>query len=789
MTTGTRGTRLTRWALTAAALALSAVAHAKTAETADATAVEGGQASGDIIVTAQRRSQTASSIGIAITAISGETLSEKGITTADQLWQVMPGLFVKDSGYGVPNYTLRGVGFENYFVNSSSTVGLYADEVAIPYPVMSRGAFFDLERIEVLKGPQGDLYGRNTTAGQINLIAAKPTRDFHAGASIEYGSFYTTNAEGFVSGPVSNGVQVRLAGAANISSGWQRSLSRPNDKPLGDKSQISLRGQVNIDLAPDSSLLLRGYWIDDDSDNVAPTPVDGHQIGLAGAQARATTGTVRFSSGDNRVADWTPAFRPHRNNRQEGVSGTLNLALGGLTLTSITAYDHFKRDETNDFDGADQSDSNARNISDISAFSQEVRLADQNAQDGLSWILGGYYSSDRVREDYRFFMPDSFFGNVLGINALNTRYRQKTTSLAGFAHGEARVTQGLTLIGGVRVTRETRRFAGCTYDLDGSLTGFVNTILIPNVIRGQGLPVPANIPPGGCSVYDDRTGSPTYGTFADAEERAATTKWMGKGGVEYEAAPGTLLYANVSTGFKSGGFNGANANLKSQQSAYRAERLIAYEAGVKATLRDLGFYAEASAFYYDYRNKQTNGTAVTFVGNITGITNIPKSRIYGVDALLRWTPLPGASIEASGTWLESKILRWTAVSPLSGFPTVRTYDAAGIALPNTPRWSINVSPSYRVEVGSSLFVKAGVDYLYRSSTSGAGNVFQQTPGYDLVNAQLTLGDRDGAWHFGLWGRNIFDKYYYNYAGIGGNSNYLRVVGSPATFGVRMSVAL
>jgi len=780
--------RFGRLLLTATMMGAAGWAVAAYADDAGASAEKSGE--GDIVVTAQRRSQNQSSLGIAITAVRGDTLAQKGIQSAEQLWQVVPGLVVKDAAFGVPNYTLRGVGFENYFVNSSSTVGLYSDEVAIPYPVLSRGAFFDIERVEVLKGPQGDLYGRNTTAGQINLITRKPTREFEVGAFAEVGGFYSVNAESYISGPLTQGVQARLSASAQISNGWQRSLSRPDDKPLGAKDQLALRGQLNFDLGPDSTLLLRGYWLRDHSENIAPTPVDGRTLGLANAQSRASgiTGITRFSSGDNRVADWSAQFRPRRNNRQAGVAATLNLALGGLALTSISSYDHFKRNEYNDYDGAAALDSNSYNISHIKAFSQEVRLADQNDADGLTWILGGYYSNDRVLEDYRFQMPDSFFGNALGIKALNTRYRQKTTSLAGFAHGEARVTGALKLIGGVRVTRETRRFAGCTYDLDGSLTRFVNTTLIPFVIP-KTLPKPTNIPLGGCSVYDDRPDSPTFGTFSDAEERAAITKWLGKGGVEFQAGPDTLLYATVSTGFKSGGFNGANSNLKSQQASYRPERLYAYEAGVKATLESIGLYAEASGFYYDYRNKQTNGTAVTFVGNITGITNIPRSRIYGVDALLRWTPVNGLALEASGTWLDSKILRWTATSPLSSYPVVRTYDASGIELPNTPRWSINVSPSYRFDVGASHELRVGVDYLYRSRTSGAGIVFQKTPAYDLVNAQVSFAPKDGRWSVGVWGRNIFDKYYYAYAGQPGNSNYVRILGAPATFGVRLGVTL
>lgn len=745
---------------------------------------------GDIVVTAQRRAQTASSVGLAITAISGEALAEKGINSAEDLWRAVPGLVVKDAGFGVPNYTLRGVGFENYFVNSSSTVGLYANEIAIPYPAMSRGAFFDLERVEVLKGPQGDLYGRNTTAGQINFIDRKPTHELTAGGQFEFGRFNEVNAQAYVGGPLAQRVQMRLSGVVNFSNGWQRSLSRPDEKPLGAKDQVALRGQLNFDLGPDSTLLLRGHWNRDKGDGLALTPVNGRLLGLAAAQRNVTRGApVLFSTGNNRAADWSPAFRPSRDNEAKGVSGTLNLGLGGVNLTAISAYDKFRRDEFNDLDGSPANDSNSHNISHIEAFSQEVRLANAAPDAPVQWIVGGYYSHDRIDEDYRFFMPDSSFGYGMGIRALNTRYRQKTSSLAGFAHVEAELAEGLRLVGGARYTREKRSFAGCTYDLDGSLTSFVNRILIPVVIRANGLPVPANMVPGGCSVYDDRVGSPTYGTFADAEERARTRKWMWKAGVEFDAAPDVLLYADVSTGFKSGGFNGANANLKSQQSNYRPEELTAYEAGVKANLRNAGLYLDASAFYYDYKDKQTNGTAVTFVGNITGITNIPKSRIFGIDATARWTPFSGAALEASGTYLDSKIRRWQAVSPNSAYPRTITFDASGQVLPNTPKWTLAISPSYAFAVGGDRQIKLAADYYYRSRTRGIGAVFQDIPGYGLANGEISYGPEDGRWTVAVWGENVFNKYYYNFAGLPGNSNYVRAVGTPATYGVRLGVSL
>ncbi|HZU62772.1 MAG TPA: TonB-dependent receptor [Novosphingobium sp.] len=743
----------------------------------------------DIVVTAQRRTQTASSLGLAITAVSGETLVEKGITSAEELWKITPGLVVKDSGYGVPNYTLRGVGFENYFVNSSSTVGIYANEIAIPYPAMSRGSFFDLERVEVLKGPQGDLYGRNTTAGQINLIDRKPTRDVEAGGSLEGGSYSQVNARGYLSGPLADNVQGRLAFAIDTSDGWQHSLSRPTDKPLGAKNEVALRGQINVDLGPDSSLLLRGYWNRDRSDNEALTPVDGRTLGLASAQARATTGTVIFSTGDNRAADWSPDFRPHRDNTAIGTSATLNLARGGVKLTAISAFDSFRRYEVNDWDGAAADDSNATNASRITAFSQEVRLANRSADAPVQWIAGTYFSWDRVHEDYRFYMSQSYYATALGIDALNTRYTQTTRSIAGFGHVEARLADRFHLVGGLRYTHETRSFAGCTYDLDGSLANFTNNILIPRVIKPAGLPVPANITQGGCSVYDDRPASPTYGTFSDAPERLSTGRWMWKGGAQFDAARDVLVYANVSSGFKSGGFNGSNANLKSQESGYSPEELTAYETGVKANLRRAHLYIDSSFFYYDYRNKQTNGVAVTFVGNITGITNIPRSRVFGIDSLVRWTPLPGLSLQASGTYLDSRILRWQPVSSSSAYPTVLTYNAAGLPLPNTPRWSLSLTPSYTFKVSHDRQVKLALDYYYRSSTSGIGNVYQNIPGYDLVNAEISIAPRNKRWDLTLWTKNLFNRYYYNYAGLPGNADYVRLVGQPITFGVRLGFAL
>jgi len=245
-----------------------------------AVAQEGGRLD-EITVTAQKREQGANDVGITLNAFTGDQLEARGVLAAEDLALYTPGLTVNETGAtGVPLYTIRGVGFQDYSTGASSTVGLYFDEVAIPYTVMSRGILFDVERVEVLKGPQGDLYGRNTTAGQINFVSKKPTNELEAGASIGYSSFETVNADMHLSGPIAEGVTGRIAFTTTQSGkGWQESLTRPDDR-LGKKDVFGIRGMLNFELGSVGDLLLRAQYVKDKSDNKANTTYDGRLVGL-----------------------------------------------------------------------------------------------------------------------------------------------------------------------------------------------------------------------------------------------------------------------------------------------------------------------------------------------------------------------------------------------------------------------------------------------------------------------------------------------------------------------------
>ena len=234
----------------------------------------------EVIVTAQKHSESANDVGITMNAFTGERLRDLGVLTPEDLALHTQGLTISDTAAtGVPLYTIRGVGFQDYSTAASSTVGLYFDEAAIPYTVMSRGALFDVERVEVLKGPQGDLYGRNTTAGQINFVSNKPTEEFEAAITASYSSYQTFDVEAVVSGAISDNMQGRLA-VKSITSGegWQESLTR--DDELGEKDVQSIRAMLNIDLSDNAELLLTAQYTDDQSENSAPTAYSGTEIGL-----------------------------------------------------------------------------------------------------------------------------------------------------------------------------------------------------------------------------------------------------------------------------------------------------------------------------------------------------------------------------------------------------------------------------------------------------------------------------------------------------------------------------
>jgi iron complex outermembrane receptor protein len=773
----------------------------------------------EVVVTAQKREEGANDVGITINAFTGDQIRDFGVATAEDIAQMTPGLTVNETAAtGVPLYTIRGVGFQDYSTGSSSTVGLYFDEVAMPYTVMTRGLVFDQQRVEVLKGPQGDLFGANTTAGSINFISNKPTQEFEAGIIASYGRYETTDVEGYVSGG-SDFVQGRLAlKTVQSNEGWQESTTS-NDK-LGEQDTTALRGIVNFDFSEDLRLMLIGQYSKDDSDNRANTPYNGTIIGLnefaapyqplneyilpGGANFGETP--PWYSTGDNKKAGWTNKYtsaitgetwniRPKRDNELKGGSARVDYEFNDLVLTSITGYNDFTRTEANDWDGGFYNDSSNINKTDLWVFSQEFRLAGEVGD--VNWLTGVYYTEDRMKEYYHYFMSDSVYGYgsiPFGVELfaptpileLDTKYKQQTESAAIYGHVEWQFADAWRLTLGARYTHETRQWQGCTFVADdGSLANFLNAQF------------GSTLGPGDCGTIDDMPNSPTYifnviGTpdvndaFHVYKDTIDTKKGMGKVGLDYSLDEDILLYGSVSQGFKSGGFNGANSNTTQQLIPYQEETLTAYEIGSKATLLDNTMQLNLAGFYYDYKDKQEQDLAVTFVGNISGLTNVPKSELWGAEMDLQWLPTDNLTLNAAVAWLDTDIKKWEAVSSASVWPNTVYEDASGYQLAQSPEWSYTAMAKYEWPLGDNLVLDVSADVTYTDETNGSVRVEEYTDSYTILGARAGIAAADGSWKVMAWGRNLTDEDYYPSAYQGGNGPYVRVQGMPMTYGVTVS---
>jgi iron complex outermembrane recepter protein len=328
----------------------------------------GGGTLEEIMVTAQRRAESINDVGLAIQAFDAAGLEALRIDGVADLTAVVPSFTVSQSYQGVPTYTMRGIGFNTINLSATSTVGTYVDEVAYAYPIMNTGPLMDLERVEVLKGPQGTLYGRNTTAGLINFVTARPTDAFTAAVSADLGNYESYNIGGYISGPLTERVQARIAvRSENSGEGWQRSVSR--GERLGEISKHAVRGSLAVQPGDRTRIDFSALYWRNESDTVA-----GQGIGFTPATESSpfnAPGLVTFIRGNapNNAsdADWAPeAGRSQDLGIGRGLAGPLreNNPFTGLKLrvdqdlssdvklVSLSSYNEFERDALLDWSGA-----------------------------------------------------------------------------------------------------------------------------------------------------------------------------------------------------------------------------------------------------------------------------------------------------------------------------------------------------------------------------------------------------------------------------------------------------
>jgi iron complex outermembrane receptor protein len=749
-----------------AAVALGAfapAAFAQETQTVEAGASEGLQ---EIVVTAQRREENLQKAAIPVNAVTGETLTNQGITQATDLTRLVPALQVAPAASFTQIY-LRGVGTFGANAFAEQGVAFNLDGIYLSRPAAPAALFYDLERMEVLKGPQGTLYGRNATGGAVNLITTKPKLG---------------DVGGFVTAEYGNYDAVKASGAVNL--------------PLGDKAAFRLSGQyVNRD----------GYFSDgyDDEDTQAVRAQlrldtgDGFDMNLmvdyghVGGQGSGGTimpllaGKRRLGPSDPAVIAAYVARAPsppvpqiiarsdgYQDNDYYGAAITANADLGFATLTVIPAW------RKTDLDFVSYASSFLIDVTEKSdQMSLETRLANQSDQ--LKWVLGAYYFTEDTS-------ARQFFDQ--GSNGTRINSELQTRSYAVFGEATYSVSDRFRVTGGIRYTHDNKQQVTEAHTLP--FVGFVPPAF-PNFI-----PI----------ILDLRTDATTDVNFRK-------TTW--KAGIEFDAGPRSLLYATVATGFKSGILYSA---LGQNYSA--PERMTAYTIGSKNRFFDNTLQLNVEAFYWDYKDQQISHLAPVQVGSSPGgpifgpvfkTENAGSATIYGLEMDMLWQPTRNDLLSVNLQYLHTDYddLRYQAYSvtgpapiigcgvtptaQLGASPAARIYDVdcSGQPLVNAPKWVLNAGYDHIFDLGDGGRVIAGVDTRIESSRYLSLDFLAlgRQGSYMMSNARLTYETASGnlaitAFVNNLENELVFSNSFQSPAKAGVIYNQLR---PPRTYGVRGTV--
>jgi len=779
--------------LTLLAAMSAPAAAAQTAEPAGAASTPPGARKApanqepEIIVTANKREQNINDVGLSITAVSGEGLIAQGISSPLELAKIVPGLTVQPSPFNTPVYTLRGVGFYETTLSAAPTVAVYSDEIALPFSATSKGAGLDVERVEVLKGPQGTLFGQNTTGGAINYVSAKPTNEFEAGADASFGRFSTYDVQGFVSGPLSDTLKARVAVRTIQGGPWQRSFTR--DDELGKVNKF--QGRVLLNWEPSDRVRLMfnaNGWIDR-SDTQASQLVDDtcrtSMFGTCGSPAAVAFRAYPRAPDNARAADWGNGIFGRANKRDDRfyqLSLRADIDLNDqLTLTSISAYSDYKTDAVQDFDGSTLNSSDNNTTGYIHDYSQELRLSGKWG--GVTTIVGANYNVSKTFDRLFYNISDSPSADPLWMipgapkAALTFNYSDQDIKTAAiFANAEIEITPSLTLVGGARYTDSRRKFRGCTNDFGGQTAFWFNTLFGTSNASGSCLTLTPNFPQ-------------TYDPELVDQLNEDNISWSV--GLNFKTPGDALIYGRISKGYKAGSFPTASVVSFTGYEPVTQESVLAYELGFKAPLFDRRAEIAVAGFYYDYQDKQLRGRKPDpLFGTLDGLVQIPKGWVKGVEASLSLRPVDGLRINAGATYIETRITDYIGFDA-SGAVT----NFAGQRFPYSPKLTFTAGAEYEFPVSDTMKAYLGASLAYNSKTSSAlanrtttfvtRDARFDIPSYALVDLRAGVEFPDSNVRVGVYVRNVGNKYYWTNV-LDNLASIVRYAGMPRTYGLQLS---
>ncbi len=756
------------------------------ADTASASSTASTDQLGEIMVTAEKRDERLRDVPLSVTAATGDQLSLLGIDSAADLEKIVPGFTYRQSQNGTPVFAIRGIGFYSEQAAVAPTVTIYQDQIPLPYARMTEGVPMDVERVEVLKGPQGTLFGQNSTAGAVNYVAAKPKDSFASGVDLTYGRFNEVDAGGYVTGPLTEGVDARLALRHEHRDDWQVNSINP-DKTIGTHDLTI--GRLLFDIKPTDKLkigLNLNGWMD--RSDTQQTQARGYlpvsalppHTPQTIATFDALTSYPYVTSDNPRLTDWSPGNYRRRDNFFQVSANTGYAITDDIKLISLTSYAHLALYSPIDADGTYAPALAIFQHGLIKTFTQELRLEGTTAR--LKWVVGANFERDDTNEVQYTYIQGSNSQVPLGnpfdpatpwtyFNSDDLYNNQQVRDYAGFGNLDYQITDQLSVQGGVRYTKERRDFTGCLAD-DTLGRGFGQVFFQgPGLVRGQCVTI---LPNG------------TQGSYATSLDES-NVPW--RASINYKPGADTLIYANVTKGYKSGDFGTLPALSYQQFQPVRQESVLAYEAGFKTLLADRVVDLSSAVFYYDYGNKQTQGSLVVPpFGNLPYLVNVPKSHLIGAEFDLTLRPTRELRMSLGGTYIDSKI---TGVA-LVASPFGQQIDAHGEELPVAPHWQLQGDAEYRFTLADNLSTFIGANASWRSKTfsqlgsetgpAGTQNDFKIN-GYALLD--LRAGVNFNNYQVQVWGKNVTNRGYWNNV-VHIYDTYGRITGQPVTYGVSLS---
>jgi iron complex outermembrane receptor protein len=698
-----------------------AIAHAQTnSEAGESASPAASNELGEIIVTAEKRSTNLQRTPISITVLSGDLMQKEQVRTLEDITSLVPNFQMSETE-GYPQITVRGVGITNFVPGAEGEVAVNLNEVYISRPIAQLTSLYDVSSIEVLRGPQGTLYGRNATAGSVNIATSKPTDVWSGYFRSTTGNYGLVNVEGGIGGPIIDDTLLfRIAGIRETRDGYGKNIVTGNDVDNKDNSGA----RITLVYRPNSNFkaTLIGEWYKE-HDNGASVHYFGAAglTGLPGALGVPPTFVHFGGFSATNAYDVANGRDPKFYLRTTGVTGTLEWFRDAFSVKSISGY----RDQS----------SHTGTPADGGSTDNGVFIAGEPAH-SLSEELQAHYDTQTAHVTvglYYFGENDNYLpASVIASNALlNYDFPTlpqrtgpgfvdfaeiggltKTTAKAAFVEGSYEVIKDLTITVGARYSRENKQLFQ-RYGVDLYKPYTADTAPPPEIA----------IPPR---------------TFVSTTPKA---------GIQYQIDSQTLLYFTYAQGFKSGGFDPGSAPAV----AYQPEKLSDYEGGVKTTLFDNRLRLGLSGFYYNYTDLQVQ----EIVGVTVATTNAATAKIYGSEVEVSAALTDALTLDATGSFLHARYGHYAG--PDAARPLIPVVDFSGNELNNAPDWRAHLGLSYRWNVRDGNVVLRGEgDYSSKFYFSAANIPLMGQSAFAKENGFLTYNISNG-WYLTAFARNITGK--------------------------------